>query len=515
MDEADALNAQWHAESRRVAEALTLVVPRLTDRGQRGRTLDIRRLLHRGAELTDAHLAHLAHLAALPDTGGELDGLPRLRALLINRTEVTRELAEAYEQARRAEQVVLAELGLRPEILMSAQLTGANVAQNIRRFARDVATGQAGDKRSRTTEATLVNLVSRSALKPSPFGQLVHTRPVLLTDDTETDVADPPAVSEPGPLRSVCRLPRQLVDWVERTLCRHPDSRHAVVLRRAPIVARTKGGVALLVRGRDGTDQPAGAERVVRAAEDDLLAVVLDLPADQPVSMSELRERCAERFDASSAALQAGVEELVTSGVLAWDLGVGEQEFAPMLQLTRLLPPDGDPRLRGAVGRLSDIEAGFGTMGPEQREAALAEVRRCVAELAELCDAPLPPLEAARSLIYEDLVTTRPRAESRADWQRHLPALATLHDLVPLFDDDAHVRAIVADVVRQTFGPGPHRLLPLYSALSTPKMRALLMRRLRELSAPVPMELRRLQDAVLGQAVGSRAHSTGGGSLRS
>ncbi|WBB77309.1 hypothetical protein O7606_13465 [Micromonospora sp. WMMD882] len=496
VDEADALDARWHAESRRVAETLTPVVPRLTDRGQRRRILDIRRLLHRGGELTDDHFADLAEIPEV----GEADRLPRLRALRRRRTEVTGGLAEAYEQARRAEQAVLAELGLRPEILMSAQLTGANVAQNLRRFARDVAAGQAGDKRSRTTEATLVNLVARSALKPSPFSRLVHTRPVLFTDDAETDVAGQPATTEPGSPRSVCRLPRQLVEWVERTLCRHSDLRPALVLRRAPIVARAKGGVALLVRGRDGTDQPASAERVVRAEEDDLLAVLLDLPADQPVSLPELRRRCAERFDVDPAALRAGVEELVTSGVLGWDLGVDEQEPTPMLRLARLLPPDGDPRLRGVVARLSDIEAGFGPMGPEQREAALADVRRCVTELAELCDAPLPPLEAARSLIYEDLVTTRPRTESRADWQRHLPALSTLHDLAPLFDDDAHVRAIVADVVGQTFGPGPHRLLPLYSALSTPRARALLTRRLRELSAPVPTELRRLQDAVLAQA---------------
>ncbi|MEV4494180.1 hypothetical protein AB0J84_00520 [Micromonospora arborensis] len=497
LDEADRLDARWHAESRRVAEALTAVVPRLTDRGQRRRTLDIRRLLHRGADLTDAHLADLA---ALPDAAGEIDGLPQLRSLHASRTEMISELADGYEQARRMEQTLLAEVGLRPEIVMSAQLTGANVAENIRRFARDVAAGQAGDKRSRTTESTLVNLISRSTLKPSPFGQLVHTRPVLFTDDAKTAQAAQPAAPEPGALRSVCRLPRQLVAWVERTLCRHPDLRHAVVLRRAPIVARTKGGVALLVRGRDGTDQPAGAERVVRVEEDDLLSVVLDLPADEPISVPELHRRIAARSGVSSSAGQAGVEELVTSGVLAADLGVGEQEPAPLQQLTRLLPADGEPRLRAVVGQLSDIEAGFGTLGAEQREAALADLRRCTAELAELCDVPPPPLDVARSLIYEDRVTTRPRRESRSDWQRHLPALSTLHGLAPLFDDDAHVRAIVADVVQQAFGPGPHRLLPLYSALTTPKMQALLMRRLRELSAPVPMELRRLQDAVLAQA---------------
>ncbi|MER7268346.1 hypothetical protein ABT344_08560 [Micromonospora carbonacea] len=495
MDEADALDAQWRAESRQVAEALTAVVPRLTDREQRRRTLDIRRLLHRGADLTEEQLAELA---ALPDAAGEIDGARRLRALRACRAEVTSGLAEEYEQARHAEQAVLAELGVDPAIVMSAQLTGANVAQNIRRFARDVAAGDANDKRSRTTEATLVNLISRSALKPSPFGRLVHTRPVVFTDAPEADAAE--GTTAPGPLRSVCRLPRQLVDWVERTLCRHPDLRHAVVLRRAPIVARARGGVALLVRGRDGTDQPASAERIVRADDDALLTAVLELPADQPISVPELHRRCAARSGVDSSALRAGVEALVESGVLAADLGVGEQEPAPMDRLTRLLPPDGDPRLRTVVGRLCDIEAGFGAMGAEQREAALADVRTCVAELAQLCDVPLPPMEAARSLIYEDLVTTQPRRESRATWQRHLPALSTLHGLVPLFDDDAHVRAIVADVVRRAFGPGPHRLLTLYSALSAPKMRALLMQRLRELSAPVPMELRGLQDAILGQA---------------
>jgi hypothetical protein len=71
--------------------------------------------------------------------------------------------------------------------------------------------------------------------------------------------------------------------------------------------------------------------------------------------------------------------------------------------------------------------------------------------------------------------------------------------VVPWFDDHAHTRATVAQVVETLFGPGPHRLLTLYSAMSMPKARNALVARLVDLDAPIPRALRRLQDQVLGQ----------------
>ncbi|PYC80215.1 hypothetical protein C7C46_13070 [Streptomyces tateyamensis] len=490
-DQVAQLTSHWIEAAAAAAQALTTVVPELSDRRQRSAVLALRRRLHQGGELTEDELQPLAEL---PD-GCRLPRLAELVALARSRQEAAERLAADYQRAWTAEQRVLAEAAARPELRTTAQLTAAGMLENLDRFAAAVspADGPARDKRSRTTEATLVNLVSRSALKPSPFGQLVYTRPVGFDTRLGPTGAqlDPTAGGEQR--QSVCRLPRQLVSWVERTLAQHPSMAAAVVLRRAPLVAVTAKGVVFLLRGRDGTHTAAAVERIVRVQPSPVLDAVLALPADLPVPAAELRRRCSA-FPGGGAELDA----LIGQGVLAADLGVGEQELDPLCVLTARTT-DGDPQLHAAISQLAQLEREFGEATTDRRAALLADARAAVAQLAECCAVPPPPLEAARTLVYEDSVVTAVQREQPGRWAAHLPALTTLHRLIPLFDDDAHVRAIAGQVVREAFGPGPHRLLTLYSAMSTPKLRALLTARLVDVTAPVPSRLRQLQDEVLDQ----------------
>ncbi|WP_431910817.1 lantibiotic dehydratase, partial [Micromonospora carbonacea] len=213
-----------------------------------------------------------------------------------------------------------------------------------------------------------------------------------------------------------------------------------------------------------------------------------------PVTRADLVRRCVAA--GGNGADLAGLQQ---AGVLAADLGLGEQDGDPLPALLRLLPQDCPEELRDVLRALRDAETAFAAAAPQRRSDLLAELRALVATLAGRCGVELPPLEFARTLMYEDSVDPRPVVEPRPRWEAHLDTLAALHRVVPWFDDHAHTRATVAQVVEAMFGPGPHRLLTLYSAMSVPKARNALIARLVDLHAPVPTALRRLQDQVLGQ----------------
>lgn len=487
VDELAELDHAWRAAAPRLAEQLTDLVPLVADRKRRSMVLGLRRRLHRADSLTPAEITAL--VAAVTDHScvdaaalGELAG---------QREELRHRLDAEYEAAWSAEQRLLAQLAAERVIRASAQLTADGLLHNVDRYVAAVGAGAARDKRSRTTETTVVNLVTRSALKPSPFGQLVHTRPLRLGGA---------GVNTPTRPGSVCRLPRQLVSWVERTVAAHPALRGRVVLRRAPVVSLSPQAVSFLVRGRDGTAEPPARERILKVSRDAVSDTLLESPADHPMTEDDVLRRCAERDPAGRAAHAGRLAELSRTGVVADDLGVGEQAADPLGALVDLLPPDCPPALRDGLTSLRDIEAEFGSAPPERRVTLLAEVRAGVAGLAELCGVGLPPLELARTLVYEDVVDPRPLVEPPDRWAPHRDTLGLLHRLVPLFDDDAHVRAIVADVVQSLFGPGPHRLLPLYTALSSAKAKAVLAERLIDLDGPVPRALRQAQGRVLAEA---------------
>ncbi|MEU8680752.1 hypothetical protein [Streptomyces sp. NPDC048611] len=488
-DQLRELRRNWQDQAPRVAEELTSLVPALTDREQRRAVLALRRRLHRAADVPAAALDVLR-----PSGGAGVAGAAELLALAAARDDLTARWENTYEAALGAEQKVLASAALDRSLRAGAQLSADGLLHNMDRYAAAVADGTAHGKRDRMTESTVINLLTRSALKPSPFGRLVRTQPVLLPEHAAADA--PAAALDAGAQVSVCRLPRQLVSWVERSLAGHPAFRSAAVLRRAPVVGSSSEGVVFLLRGRDGTHEPAAKERLVRVPSSAVVTELLALSADSPVPERDVRARCAALPDADATAAHTELDALIEQGVLARDLGVGEQHPHPIARLVALLPQDCDAGLRECAAQMAAAESAFETAGLDRREELIAQVKRHVAEVADRCGVATPPIDAARTLLYEDTVVARPRTEAAGRWQRHLPALSHWHRLLPIFDDAAHVRAIVADVVRTRFGPGPHRLLTLFAALSSAKVQLLLTQRLTDVSAPMPTQLRTLQDAV-------------------
>ncbi|MCH0541429.1 lantibiotic dehydratase [Streptomyces sp. MUM 203J] len=493
-DELRELRQNWQDQAPRTAEELTSLVPLLDDRDQRRSVLALRRRLHRALDVPADDLAALHH----PDRAADVPGAAELRALAARRDELTARLETEWEAALRAERQVLASAARDRTLRAGAQLSADGLLQNMERYATAVAEGTAHGKRDRMTESTVINLLTRSALKPSPFGRLVRTQPVLIRDGAATGAPAPAPAS--GPQVSVCRLPRQLVSWVERCLADHPTLRSAAVLRRAPVVAVSPAGVVFLVRGRDGTHEPAAKERFVRVPASPVVTELLALPADAPAYERDVRARCAAHTDADPDATRAELDSLIRKGVLARDLGVGDQCPHPIARLVELLPEDAEAGLRECVTGMAATEAAFETAGIDRRQDLIARIRRHVTDFAERCGVTTPPIDTARTLVYEDTVVARPRTEDASRWQPHLPALAAWHRLIPVFDDGAHVRAIVAELVRTRFGPGPHRLLTLFAALSSPKLQPLLTQRLTDLSATVPSTLRHLQDTVFALA---------------
>uniref|UniRef100_UPI003D73BF47 hypothetical protein n=1 Tax=Micromonospora carbonacea TaxID=47853 RepID=UPI003D73BF47 len=263
LTELATLDRDWSRGAPQVAESATPLVPQLPDRKLRAEVLRTRRRLHRGAPVGVDDLAVLVE--------HDVPGARALAALAARRETLSALAQTEYDTNWSTEQQALAALARQEPLRAGAQLTADGLLHNIDRFADDVLAGGGRDKRARTTEATLVNLVTRSTLKPSPFGQLAHTRPVLL----QTDAAPEP---EPDQVRSVCRLPRQLVNWLERTLAGHPALREHATLRRAPVVSASADTVSFLVRGRDGTAESALTERIVRLPRTAVLAEVLRLP---------------------------------------------------------------------------------------------------------------------------------------------------------------------------------------------------------------------------------------------
>ncbi|GAA3653868.1 hypothetical protein ACLIYM_02640 [Streptomyces fenghuangensis] len=486
-DELARVRRDWAEWAPRVADELTALVPLLDDRDRRRAVLALRRRLHRAVDVPETDLQTL-HLPASA-------GVAELRSLAARREELTARLAAEYEAALGTEQKTLASAALDPALRAGAQLSADGLLQNMDRYATGVAHGTAHGKRDRMTESTVLNLLTRSTLKPSPFGQLVHTQPVLLEDT-------PGAEAENGDQEraSVCRLPRQLVSWVERSLAEQPALRPVAVVRRAPVVGASADGVVFLVRGRDGTEVPASKERFVRVPTGPVVTQLLTLPADAAVPEREVRERCAALPGTPPQDATAQLDTLFEKEVLARDLNVGDQHPHPIARLTELLPADTDPALRECLTGLATAEAAFGTADTDRRAQLIARITGHVTDLAALCGVAVPPVDTARTLVYEDTVLARPRSENADRWRRHLPDLEPWHRLMPVFDDGAHVRAIVADVVRTRFGPGPHRLLTLFAALSSPKLQPLLAERLTDLTAAVPRQLRGLQDAVFDLA---------------
>ncbi|ASO20670.1 hypothetical protein FHR81_005562 [Actinoalloteichus hoggarensis] len=486
-DELRSLDEHWARSAPAAAAALTALVPVIVDRRRRASVLALRRRLNRALPVEGADISRAL------DHGVEPPWLQELTSLADRRSVLRERFVAVYDESWADERQALAELGGLHEIRASAQLTSDGLLRNIDRYRAEVDAGRGHDKRSRTTEATLVNLISRSALKPSPFGQLVHVRPVEIL--TETPAPQPADLAVAPIVHSVCRLPRQLVEWVHRSVAAHPMSREQTVLRRAPVVALSAEVGSFFVRGRDGTNQPAARERIVRVRRGAVLDVILAEPEGAPISETVLRRR-VEEFDDGPDVL----DQLIDDDVLARDLGIDEQDPDPMSTLVERLTPEAPAELREPLTALLHAEKTFGRGTPEDRVRLLKDIQRRTTEVALACRVAEPPLSVARTLIYDDGVVTRPLVESAARWTPHSPALTALHRLVPLFDDDAHVRAIVAEVVTELFGSGPHRLLPLYTALSAPKARAALGTRLLDLSAPVPTALRAIQDRVLAEA---------------
>ncbi|GLF96708.1 lantibiotic dehydratase [Streptomyces yaizuensis] len=569
-DELEQVRREWHDRAPRVAEELTALVPLLDDRAERRTVLAVRRRLHRALDVPAADLEQLRPLrerlggqageqvdgqvgeqvgerlrctggtgadttatgpdalrctgAAGTDGPGTAHGTDRsdrsggvgaLSALATRRDDLAARLTAAYEEARRAEQTVLAAAALDPALRAGAQLSANGLLHNMDRYAAAVTDGDVRGKRDLMTESTVIHLLTRSALKPSPFGQLVHTRPVLLdtgpaapgarhasepSEPSQASEASDPSQASGGTRSSVCRLPRQLVSWVERCLAALPALRATAVLRRAPVVAASAQRTVFLVRGRDGTDEPAAKERFVPVPPHPVVTELLALPADAALPEPGLRARCAALEGVGQEAADTLLDSLIAQGVLARDLGVGDQDPHPVARLAALLPPDLDAGVRECVTALAAAEAAFATAGLDHRQQLIARIERQVTDFAGRCGVTTPPIDAARTLVYEDAVIATPRAEDPGRWRRHLPALAHWHRLLPVFDDGAHVRAIVADVVRTHFGPGPHRLLPLYAAMSSPKLQPVLAQRLTDLTAPVPSRLRALQDEVFDLA---------------
>ncbi|GAT69288.1 lanthionine biosynthesis protein [Planomonospora sphaerica] len=494
-DELADLRCDWRDRAPQVADGLTAVVPLLGDRFQRREVLALRRRLHRAADVSAAEIDAVLHRPGMP----AVPGAAELGALAALRDDLARRLEDEYGAALDAEQRVLASLVRDGSLRAGAQLSADGLLHNMDRYADAVAGGNARDKRARATESTLVNLVARSALKPSPFGRLVHTHPIVFEDRSASGQA-PPLPGSTVAHRSVCRLPRQLVNWVERCLADHPGLRSAAVLRRAPVAGSSDKGVVFLVRGRDGTHEPAARERLVRVPPAPAVAELLTLQADVPVPERELLARFAALPGESTRSARSRLDALIERGVLARDLGVGEQAAHPIARLTELLPPDCEPRLRECATGLAAAESAFEKAGIDRRQELIARIQRHVTDLADLCGVPTPPIEAARTLIYEDTVVAAPRPQDGDRWRRHLPALSHWHRLLPIFDDGAHVRTIIADLVREAFGPGPHRLLSLFTALSSAKLQELIAQRLTDLSAPVPARLRDLQNSVFDLA---------------
>ncbi|MBN0043325.1 lantibiotic dehydratase [Streptomyces actuosus] len=501
-DELERLRRDWAERAPRVAEELTALVPALDDRDRRRTVLALRRRLHRALEVPEDEFT-------TPDAA--VPGAAELRRLAARRTELTARLAAEYETALAGERKALAAAALDPALRAGAQLSADGLVRNMDRYAAAVADGTAHGKRERMTESTVLNLLTRSALKPSPFGRLVHTRPVLLepTADIAASAAtaggaDATGAGDGVPV-SVCRLPRQLVSWVERCLAETPGLRPAAVVRRAPVVAASAEGAVFLVRGRDGSREPASRERFVRVPAGPVVTALLAFPADEAVPEREVRERCAAPPGTAPQAAAAELDALFEQGVLARDLGVGDQHPHPVARLAELLPEytdHTDPGPADCVRGLAAAETAFATADVERREHLVARITGHVGDLAAHCGVDVPPVDTARTLVYEDAVVSRPRREEPARWRRHLPDLEPWHRMLPAFDDGAHVRAVVADVVRDRFGPGPHRLLTLFAALSSPKLQPLLTERLTDLSADVPRQLRGLQDTVFELAAG-------------
>ncbi|MET7640230.1 lantibiotic dehydratase [Streptomyces sp. NPDC005438] len=487
-DELRGLRREWQDRAPKVAEELTSLVPFLEDRDQRRATLALRRRLHRASEVAAADLDALHHT-----DGTVVTGAADLRTLAVRRDELISQLATWYEAGLSTEQRVLASAARDRTLRAGAQLSADGLLHNMDHYAAAVDKGTASRKRDRMTESTVINLLARSALKPSPFGQLVRTRPVLLQDG-EPDA--PSTESDTAAWVSICRLPRQLVSWVERCLADHPQLRSIAVLRRAPVVASSQRGVVFLVRGRDGTHDPASKERFVRIQPSPVVRKLLTLSADAPTHELEVRAQCAALPGTTPQAVEVELDSLLEQGILARDLGVGDQDPHPIARLVKSLPQNLDAGIRASVTGIAAAESAFETADLDERQGLITRIKAHVNDFAERCGVATPPIDTARTLVYEDAVTARPRPEHPDHWQPHLSTMAPWHRLLPVFDDSAHVRAIVTDVVRSQFGPGPHRLLPLFAALSAPKVQSLLTERLTDVSASAPRQLYDLQDSV-------------------
>lgn len=430
-----------------LGQRLYELVPGAASGEVRAALLSIQRALHNDRPL-DAH--HVATVAAW--AGDEISRcLKDMTGLWAKVDAAECEFALCCAAEHRAVQRHLQVLAEDPDLLRAAQLSNPALVHNLRRYA---AADDLNDKRSRTTELSLVNYVSRMATKPSPFSSFARTQLAVSGGSSSG------SSSAGQPIR-VARLARMVGMWVQRSAADHPALRPYSWVRPANTLQVAGDTASWLRRGMDGSTLPAAAERAASLTLRPPMRVLLERIAAMGVLRHhKIAARCGA--DPGWAAL---LDKMIEAGMLECYLGGHDQSPDLLGELAAelaVLPVPVAADLAAAVGQLRDFEQRFAAAGIDERTRITSATAGLLQDIAALLGIQAPELVRARTLYYEDVAESA-TAPFPAQWQSFIKPLGVLQRFLSVFDDGLHPKLQLTDMFLAQFGAeGYPTLLDMY-----------------------------------------------------
>lgn len=412
-----------------LADHLYQIIPALDPGDQRLRrlVLQARRDLHNDRPVSEAAAAALVRVTGEEDRA-LFERWQQLRAAEDSLQAAARETLDAELREARAG---LARVATNEYFLQGIQLSGTKLTRSIREYVAHVTGPGDGEwsKRLRQTESTIIRYAYRMALRTSPFGTFTE----IGAQPWRSPGAD--ARDGDGERRYLVRLSRSLLVWMAAELRRVEGSDEIFMLRLNNTLQRAGDHLEAFNRGMEGQKHAYWGEGFTSVRVVAPVAVVLDALAEGPLSRAEVLRRLAARGMSAERAV-VFIDRLVESGVCHEGLGLPDQitEFAgEVASRLRTLSDPQAARCAECFETLQSIETNFGSASTPQRETMLNDINQTVTRFSETCGVEAP-LEAGRTLIFEDIGTCRPAQSWEPDvLERNRPHFSRVLNLLPIF----------------------------------------------------------------------------------
>lgn len=414
-----------------ITDALYRLVPQATP-GDRRRLLALRRDVFNDRLPGEADLTRARKLLSA-------DELAKLRSWTVHRkvAEESGERASAAAAAdlRDARRRLAAAAGDR-DFVRGLQLTDRHLCDKVAEYVRLAAAGQAVPATLRSVERTLVSLLYRSSLKPSPYSFFTTTGCGPWIDDSPGGGS--------AARHSVVRANRALLDWIAR----QPGLSTHFEMWLNPTAVRS-----------DDAYEFCTAERFSILERSESADMVWEALSGGPVERAVLLDGLASALSGRAGA-QTVLRRLTDAGLCCTGPRIDDQDpdYTEALA-ARFRGTPASPLMQALVR----AERRFGSATIQERSALLSAAHEEFTGFITGSSGEGPPEEALRTLLFEDVRSSHEQHSwSPRILERNAESFELLQRLLPLFDPALPAREALFEAFTDAFGQAPTDLVEVY-----------------------------------------------------